>query len=126
MDVERAMNSNSSIYVAGHCGLVGSAIWRELEVRGYKCLLGKTRQELDLLDTNAVQRFYRETQPEFVFMAAARVGGILANVLQLNFGLGPVLIRYEELICSIVGGLALFFAWNWFKSRKQSPEVAHK
>ena len=59
-------------------------------------------------------------------LIGAFIGGILANVLQLNFGLGPVLIRYEELICSIVGGLALFFAWNWFKSRKQSPEVAHK
>ena len=73
------MNPNSGIYVAGHLGLVGSAIWRELEVRGYKCLLGKTRQELDLLDGRAVDKFYEQARPEFVFVAAAKVGGILAN-----------------------------------------------
>ena len=70
---------NSRIFVAGHRGLVGSAIWRELEARGFQHLIGRTRAELDLLDAVAVRRFYETEQPEFVFMAAARVGGILAN-----------------------------------------------
>ncbi len=73
------MDSSSRIYVAGHRGLVGSAIWRELQQRGFKNLIGRSRSELDLLDTSAVQRFYAQERPEFVFVAAARVGGILAN-----------------------------------------------
>lgn len=73
------MQSDSRIYVAGHRGLVGSAIWRELERSGYKQLIGRTHKELDLMDPSAVDRFYREQQPEYVFVAAAKVGGILAN-----------------------------------------------
>jgi GDP-L-fucose synthase len=76
------MNENSRIHVAGHRGLVGSAIWRELQRRGFKNLIGRTRQEVDLLDAAAVQRFFAETKPEFVFMAAAKVGGIHANDTQ--------------------------------------------
>jgi GDP-L-fucose synthase len=67
------------IYVAGHRGLVGSAIWRGLERRGFKNLIGRTRGELDLLGTDAAQKFYAKEQPEFVFVAAAKVGGIHAN-----------------------------------------------
>jgi len=70
---------NARIYVAGHRGLAGSAIWRELERQGFTQLLGKTHAELDLLDTAAVNRFYEEAKPEFVIVAAAKVGGILAN-----------------------------------------------
>ncbi len=73
------MEKDARIYVAGHRGLVGSAIWRELEQQGFKNLIGRTHAELELLDTPAVRRFYAETRPEFVFVAAARVGGILAN-----------------------------------------------
>jgi GDP-L-fucose synthase len=73
------MNLDSRIYVAGHRGLVGSAIWRELERTGHRQLIGRTRQELDLLDGEAVAKFYAETQPEYVFVAAAKVGGIHAN-----------------------------------------------
>ena len=73
------MKNDSRIYVAGHRGLVGSAIWRELERQGFKNLIGRTRQEVDLLDARAVQEFYAQTRPEFVFVAAARVGGIQAN-----------------------------------------------
>jgi uncharacterized membrane protein YeaQ/YmgE (transglycosylase-associated protein family) len=58
-----------------------------------------------------------------VGLLGAFIGGIVANVLQLNLGLGPVLIRYEELICSLLGGLALFFALKWYRSRK--PAAAH-
>jgi GDP-L-fucose synthase len=73
------MNESSRVYVAGHRGLVGSALWRELQRQGFKNLIGRTRQEVDLLDANAVERFYAETEPEFVVVAAARVGGIVAN-----------------------------------------------
>lgn len=67
------------IYVAGHRGLVGSAIWRELEKSGARQLLGRTHRELDLLDARAVQAFYQTEKPDCVFVAAAKVGGILAN-----------------------------------------------
>ena len=73
------MDKHSRIFVAGHRGLVGSAIWRELERQGFKRLIGRSRQEVDLLDTAAVDKFYAESNPEFVFVAAAKVGGILAN-----------------------------------------------
>jgi GDP-L-fucose synthase len=73
------MTPDSAIFVAGHRGMVGSALWRELQRQGFRNLLGRTRAEVDLLDTAAVRRFYAETKPEFVFIAAAKVGGILAN-----------------------------------------------
>ncbi len=74
-----AINQDSRIYVAGHRGLVGSAIWRELERAGFRHLIGKTHAELELLDPAAVDRFYADEKPDYVFIAAARVGGILAN-----------------------------------------------
>ena len=70
---------NARIYVAGHRGLVGSAIWRALTQAGFTQLIGRTHAELDLLDTVAVRRFYETERPEYVFIAAARVGGIKAN-----------------------------------------------
>jgi len=76
------MNENSRIYVAGHRGLVGSAIWRELQRQGFDNLIGRTRQEVNLLDAAVVQKFFAGTKPEFVFIAAAKVGGIYANDTQ--------------------------------------------
>ena len=73
------MELDSRIFVAGHKGLVGSAIVRALELAGYSNLLLRTRAELDLLDTKAVEAFFAKESPEFVFFAAAKVGGILAN-----------------------------------------------
>jgi GDP-L-fucose synthase len=73
------MKQDAKIYVAGHRGLVGSAIWRELERQGFKNLVGRSHKELDLLDGGAVTRFYQQERPEYVFVAAAKVGGILAN-----------------------------------------------
>jgi len=73
------MKIDSRIYIAGHRGLVGSAICRELERRGYTNILTRTRQELDLLDTVAVNNFFAKEKPEYVVLAAAKVGGILAN-----------------------------------------------
>ncbi len=73
------MNKEAKIYVAGHRGLVGSAIWQNLQEKGYTNLTGRTHQELDLLDSVAVKRFFDEEQPEYVILAAAYVGGIMAN-----------------------------------------------
>lgn len=74
------MEKNAKIYVAGHRGLVGSAIWNNLQQRGYTNLVGRSHQELDLLDGVAVKKFFDEEQPEAVVLAAAHVGGIMANL----------------------------------------------
>lgn len=73
------MEKSTKIYIAGHLGMVGSAIWRALESQGYTNLIGKTFEELDLRNQNAVNDFYNLEQPEAVIDAAAKVGGILAN-----------------------------------------------
>ena len=69
----------TKIYIAGHRGMVGSAVWRNLEKKGYTNLIGKTSNELDLTNQQAVTDFYKKEQPEIVIDAAAKVGGILAN-----------------------------------------------
>ena len=73
------MEKNAKIYIAGHRGFVGSAIWKNLQDKGYTNLIGRTHKELDLLDGMAVRKFFDEEQPEYVFLAAAFVGGIMAN-----------------------------------------------
>ena len=73
------LDKNAKIYIAGHRGLVGSAIWKNLQDKGYTNLIGKTHKELDLLDAVSVRKFFDEEQPEYVFLAAAFVGGIMAN-----------------------------------------------
>lgn len=75
------MNKNSKIYVAGHTGLVGSALMRRLEKEGHHRLIVRTHAELDLTHQNAVARFFENEKPEYVFLAAAKVGGIGANNL---------------------------------------------
>ncbi|MBK7998550.1 MAG: GDP-L-fucose synthase [Verrucomicrobia bacterium] len=85
------MNNTSRIFVAGHRGLVGSAICRELERAGHGQIIKRTRTELNLLDPAAVEQFYAETKPEYVIVAAAKVGGILANDQQ------PAAFLYENL-----------------------------
>lgn len=73
------MEKNSKIYIAGHRGLVGSAIWRGLEAKGYSNLIGRRHAELDLLDGASVKAFFDEEKPDYVILAAAQVGGIVAN-----------------------------------------------
>ncbi len=73
------MEKTAKIYIAGHRGLVGSAIWRRLTSAGFTNLIGRTSRELDLRSQQAVDAFFSEEKPEYVFLAAARVGGILAN-----------------------------------------------
>lgn len=86
------MDKNSKIYVAGHKGLVGSAIVRLLEKKGYENLILKTRKKLDLLNQQAVTDFFKKEKPEYVFLAAAKVGGIMANNNQ------PADFIYENLL----------------------------
>jgi GDP-L-fucose synthase len=73
------MHPESRIYIAGHRGLVGSAVHRELQRQGYRNILARTHEELDLCDEVAVDAFFSSEKPDFVFLAAAKVGGILAN-----------------------------------------------
>ena len=74
------LDKSAKIYVAGHHGLVGSAIWNNLKERGYNNLVGRSHKELDLLDPMAVKAFFDEEQPDAVILAAAHVGGIMANL----------------------------------------------
>ena len=73
------MKADSKIYVAGHHGMVGSAIVRELQRQGYNNIIVRTHSELDLLNQQAVNDFFTMEYPEYVFLAAAKVGGIVAN-----------------------------------------------
>ena len=73
------MDLNAKIYVAGHRGMVGSAIVRNLKSKGYINIITRTHKELDLLNQADVNKFFEEEKPEYVFLAAAKVGGIVAN-----------------------------------------------
>ena len=76
-----ALSKTSKIYIAGHHGLVGSAIWKNLEARGYSQLIGRNHSELDLTNQQAVDDFFKKERPDAVVLAAAFVGGIMANSL---------------------------------------------
>lgn len=94
------MNKNMKIYVAGHLGMVGSAIVRTLKTRGYKNILVRNRQELDLLNQAAVLSFLVEEKPSFIFIAAAKVGGILANdTLRADF-----IYQNLQIECNLIHG----------------------
>ena len=86
------MEKTAKIYVAGHRGLVGSALVRNLQAQGYENIVTVTRQEVDLLDQKAVAEFFEKEKPEYVFLAAAKVGGILANSTK------PAEFLYENLL----------------------------
>ena len=73
------LKKTTRIYIAGHNGMVGSAVWRALASKGYRNLIGKTSKELDIRNQQAVINFYNKEQQEVVIDAAAKVGGILAN-----------------------------------------------
>jgi len=85
------MDVASRIYIAGHRGMVGSAILRQLKQKGYKNLITKARTELDLTDSKQVEAFLKHVKPEYIFLAAAKVGGILANTTY------PAEFLYENL-----------------------------
>lgn len=73
------MNKNSKIYIAGHTGMVGSSILRNLKAAGFDNLIVKSRKDLNLIDANQVLEFFKDQKPDYVFVAAAKVGGIKAN-----------------------------------------------
>ena len=73
------MEKSDKIYVAGHRGMVGSAILRELTRQGYNNIVTRTRNELDLTRQTEVEKFFEKEKPDYVFLAAAKVGGIIAN-----------------------------------------------
>ena len=73
------MDKEAKIYVAGHRGMVGSAILRALKKQGYQNIITRTHKELDLCRQQEVEEFFSEEKPEYVFLAAAKVGGIVAN-----------------------------------------------
>jgi GDP-L-fucose synthase len=102
------MNKNAKIYVAGHRGLVGSALLRELEASGYNNIITRTHAELDLIDQKAVEYFFSQNNPDYVFLAAAKVGGIGANS---SF---PVEFIYENML---IGFNVVYSAYK-YKTKK--------
>ncbi len=93
------LDKNCKIYIAGHRGLVGSAIWNNLKQRGYNNLVGRTHSELDLTDQVAVKRFFDEERPDAVVLAAAFVGGIMANFLyRADFIMQNMMMQ-----CNVIG-----------------------
>ncbi len=93
------LDKNSKIYIAGHHGLVGSAIWNNLQARGYKNLIGRSHKELDLTDQKAVKEFFDSERPDAVVLAAAFVGGIMANSLyRADFIMQNMMMQ-----CSVIG-----------------------
>ena len=96
------MHKDSKIYVAGHKGLVGSAVFRKLTEDGFTNLVYRTREELDLMDTPKVEQFFWEEQPEYVFDCAARVGGIMANsTLPADFIMENLLVQNNLILASV-------------------------
>lgn len=93
------LDKNSKIYVAGHNGLVGSAIWKNLELRGYHNLVGRTHKELDLTDQYAVEHFFDQEKPDAVVLAAAFVGGIMANSLYR----ADFIMQNMKMQCNVIG-----------------------
>jgi uncharacterized membrane protein YeaQ/YmgE (transglycosylase-associated protein family) len=106
------------------------SLWKRIDDRRLK---NRTPDELvawllmGLLVGGLVSRFGKFSQVTTILIGllGAFIGGIIANVIKLDLGLGPVLIRYEDLLCSILGGLALLFAWKWYKGR-MAAKPAHK
>lgn len=97
-NIAHGISTTSKIYVAGHRGLVGSALMRNLRLDGYSEIITRTKEELNLTDKSAVDSFFNDNKPEFVFLAAARVGGIMANdiypaeFIQQNIAIGTNVI----------------------------------
>lgn len=95
------MKKNSKIYISGHCGMVGSAILRKLRSEGFINCCFRTSSELDLRNQKAVEDFFIQEQPEYVFLAAAKVGGILANnIFRAEFLYDNLAIASNVIHCS--------------------------
>ena len=110
------MEKNAKIYVAGHRGMVGSAIVRELKRQGYTNIITRTHKELDLTRQDAVEVFFAEEKPEYVFLAAAKVGGIAANESALAD------FMYDNMILEMRRGKMDARSWNSSVLRASTPE----
>lgn len=100
------MNKGSKIYIAGHRGMVGSAIVRKLQELGYQNLVFRTSRELDLKDTVSTKKFFEDEKPEYVFLAAAKVGGIYANdAYKAEFIYDNLMIQNNVIHQSYLGGV---------------------
>ncbi len=93
------LDKRSKIFVCGHCGLVGSAIWNNLKARGYNNLVGRSHKELDLTDQYAVKKFFDDERPDAVVLAAAHVGGIMANSLYR----ADFIMENMKIQCNVIG-----------------------
>lgn len=118
------MNKDSKIYIAGHKGLVGSAILKTLQQKGYKNLVFKTHDELDLIDQRSVEKFFEEEKPEYVILAAAKVGGILANnTYRADFIYENLAIQNNVIHQSYLGGVKkLLFLGSTCIYPKSAPQ----
>ncbi len=118
------MEKNASIYVAGHLGMVGSAIVRKLKAEGYYNLLLRTSKELDLRDQRAVRDFFAQEKPEYVFLAAAKVGGIMANNIYRAAFLYDNLMIEANVIhhCHIYGVKKMLFLGSSCIYPKMAPQ----
>ena len=100
------LDRDATFYVAGHRGLVGSAIWRKLEASGFTHLMGRTHAELDLKDRDATFAFFAETKPRYVVLAAAKVGGIMANsTYPVDFLSDNILVQINVIDAAIAHGV---------------------
>lgn len=120
------MKLNSKIYIAGHGGLIGSAIYRILKARGYRRLIIKTREELDLMDEKRTLQFFIKYRPEYVFMAAARVGSIAANLkYPANFISENLQIQLNVIKFAYLAGVKkmLFFGSNCMYPRLSKQPI---
>ncbi len=118
------MDKNGKIYVAGHRGLVGSAIVKDLQSKGYTNIVTRTRQELDLTDHLAVADFFAQEKPDYVFLAAAKVGGIVANnTYRADFLYENLQIQNNVIHQSYLGGVKkLLFLGSTCIYPKEAPQ----
>ena len=107
------MEKDSKIYIAGHTGMVGSAILRKLEQEGYSNLILRTSKELDLINQQSVVNFFEKEKPEYVFLAAAKVGGIEANnTFRAQFLYENMMIQNNVIHQSYVHGVKNCCFWH--------------
>jgi len=118
------MNKNAKIYIAGHRGMVGSAIQRKLEREGYENIITRTSSDLDLRDQLAVTNFFEQEKPEYVFLAAAKVGGIVANnTYRADFLYENLQIQNNVIHSSFVNGVTkLLFLGSSCIYPKMAPQ----
>jgi GDP-L-fucose synthase len=118
------MEKNAKIYIAGHTGLVGSAIWKNLSAKGYRNLIGKSFSDLDLRDQAAVAEFFETEKPDYVFLAAAKVGGIMANnTYRADFIYENLMIQNNIIHQSYVHGVKkLLFLGSTCIYPKEAPQ----